>query len=580
MEVVEMLARGYATRRGRRGALIHHDSLNHKLRARKGSRLSAIVNGGAIPEVFDYRVLLEPEGHFLGTLNEDFAIESLPGDVFQLGNTSWRILRIGNGTVRVADAQGQPPSMPFWLGEAPARSEEMSVAVSQLRAAVDFELPGPDEPRKNMDLLPAVEFLKREYLLSQTAAEQIATYLAEGKRSLGTVPTMDTVALERFFDESGGMQLVLHAPFGGRINRAWGLALRKRFCRGFGFELQAAANEEAIVISLGQQHSFALSDVFDYLHPNSVKELLTQAILDQPMFESRWRWNASRSLMLERFQNGKPVPPQLLRMRAGDLLALTFPAAVACPETMPPGDLPIPMEHPLVRQTIEDCLTESTDVKGLIKVLEGLRDGSIERVAVDTAEPSAFARGILNSELYTFLDDAPLEERRTQAVLSRRTLDERQKDSIGALDPAAVQRVREEAWPEPESVEEMHDALLWMGFVADEEAAPWIDYLMALKSQGRVEQRDGRWFAVDGLTEPKKILLGRLEALGPVEESDPRIAMADKTSALLMELEHEGSIMRTRLEGRQVWCERRLLARIHRYTIDKLRSEIAPVNAS
>src|SRR5947207_599075 len=257
----------------------------------KGSRMSAITNGGAVPEVVDYRVVLEPEGHFIGTLNEDFAIESLPGDVFQLGNTSWRILRIGNGVVRVADAQGQPPSMPFWLGEAPARSDEMSAAVSRLRAAVDFELPGPDEPRKEGDLDGAIELLERDYRLSHSAAEQIAQYLAEAKRSLGVVPTVDTIALERFFDESGGMQLVLHAPFGSRVNRAWGSALRKKFCQGFNFELQAAATEEGIILSLGSQHSFPLEEVFRYLHPNTVHDTLEQALLQSPIFETRWRWS-------------------------------------------------------------------------------------------------------------------------------------------------------------------------------------------------------------------------------------------------------------------------------------------------
>src|SRR5206468_10481297 len=317
------------------------------------------------------------------------------------------------------------------------------------------------------------------------------------RRTLGTVPTQKRVVLERFFDESGGMQMVLHAPFGGRINRGWGLALRKRFCRGFGFELRAAANEEAIVISLGQQHSFPLEDVFNYLHPNSVEKVLTQAILDQPMFESRWRWNATRSLVLERFQGAKPVPPQILRMRAADLLAAAFPAAVACPENLPAGDLPIPMDHPLVRQTIDDCLHEATDIDGLKKILEGLRDGSIERVAVDVTEPSAFARGILNSELYTFLDDAPLEERRTQAVISRRALDDRSRDAIGALDPKAIERVRSEAWPQPESAEDVHDALLWMGFVTDDEATDWLPWLTQLSIQGRVVHKAGHWSAVD-----------------------------------------------------------------------------------
>ena len=327
----EMLARGYATRRGRRGALIHHDSLNHKLRARKGSRMSAIINGGAIPEVFDYRVLLEPEGHFIGTLNEDFAIESLPGDVFQLGNTSWRILRIGNGVVRVADAQGQPPSMPFWLGEAPARSDEMSVAVSQLRAAVDFELPGPDEPRKDGELEPRSSCWSATTACRARRPSRSRPTSAEAKRSLGVVPTADAIALERFFDESGGMQLVLHAPFGSRINRAWGLALRKKFCQGFNFELQAAATEEGIILSLGEPHSFPLEEVFRYLHPNTVRETLVQAVLQSPIFETRWRWSTTLALAVPRNRGGARVPNQLQRMYAEDLLQAVFPDAVGLP---------------------------------------------------------------------------------------------------------------------------------------------------------------------------------------------------------------------------------------------------------
>jgi ATP-dependent Lhr-like helicase len=547
---------------GRHG-LLHRDAIGGRIMARKRARITAITGGGAIADVADYQVRQEPEGTFIGTLNEDFAVESNVGDIFQLGNTSWRVLKVERGIMRVADAQGQPPTIPFWLGEGASRTAELSSAIGEVREEITDPLA-----------------LEEEINLPHEAAVQIAEYIDQGRQTLGTVPTQKRVVLERFFDESGGMQMVLHAPFGGRINRAWGLALRKRFCRGFGFELQAAANEEAIVISLGLQHSFRLDDVFNYLHPDSVQDVLTQAVLDQPMFESRWRWNATRSLVLERFQNGRPVPPQIMRMRAGDLLAQAFPAAVACPEGLPPGDLPVPMEHPLVRQTIDDCLSEATDVAGLINVLTKLRDGEIERVAVDTTTPSAFARGILSSELYTFLDDAPLEERRTQAVISRRSLDAKSLDGIGALDPAAVERVCDEAWPIPESAEEVHDALLWMGFVTDEEAVDWRDGLMTLASQQRVRNEAGRWFALDGITEPKRILFGRLEALGPVEETDPRIAMNGQTAALLMELEHEGAILRTRFEGKPMWCERRLLARIHRYTLEGLRREIQPVTAS
>jgi ATP-dependent Lhr-like helicase len=555
---------------GRRG-LLHRDGVGGRIMARKRARIPAITGGGAIPDIADYQVRQQPDDTFVGTLNEDFAVEANVGDIFQLGNTSWRILKVERGVVRVADAHGQPPSIPFWLGEGASRTAELSAEIADLR-----------------ERCGDAAALQNDLGLVPEAAMQITEYLADGRRVLGTVPTQKRVVLERFFDESGGMQLVLHAPFGGRINRAWGLALRKRFCRGFGFELQAAANEEAIVISLGVKHSFPLEDVFDYLHPNTVRKVLTQAVLDQPMFESRWRWNATRSLMIERFQNGKPVPPQIIRMRAADLLAASFPSAVACPENLPPGDLEIPMEHPLVRQTIDDCLSEATDIEGLISVLQGLRDGSIERVAVDTTEPSAFARGILNSELYTFLDDAPLEERRTQAVLNRRTIDPKTLDDLGALDPAAVERVREEAWPQPESSEDMHDALSWLGFVTDEEAAGWLPWLADLAVQNRVVHADGGWRAVDGPTDLKTILLGRLEGLGPVFEGDPRIvgvqalacsgSLKAELQQLLLELEKDGAILRTRLDGKTAWCERRLLARIHRSTVEKLRREIEPVS--
>jgi ATP-dependent Lhr-like helicase len=546
---------------GRRG-LLHRDGVGGRIMARKGARITAITGGGAIPDVADYQVRQQPDDTFVGTLNEDFAVEANVGDIFQLGNTSWRILKVERGVVRVADAQGQPPSIPFWLGEGASRTAELSAEIGDVR-----------------EQCGDAAVLQNDLGLSPEAAVQIAEYLAEGRRALGTVPTQRRVILERFFDESGGMQMVLHAPFGGRINRAWGLALRKRFCRGFGYELQAAANEEAIVISLGLKHSFPLADVFDYLHPNTVRKVLTQAVLDQPMFESRWRWNATRSLTLARFQNGKPVPPQILRMRAADLLAASFPAAVACPENLPPGDLEIPMDHPLVRQTIDDCLSEATDIEGLIQVLKGLHDGTIDRVAVDTTEPSAFARGILNSERYTFLDDAPLEERRTQAVLNRRTIDPQMLDDLGALDPAAVELVREQAWPQPESSEDVHDALSWLGFVTEAEAADWMPWLMDLAAQNRVIHADGRWSAVDGLTDAKAILLGRLEGLGPVFEDDPRIGIRGEEKTLLLELEKDGAILRTRLDGKTAWCERRLLARIHRSTLDRLRREIEPVSA-
>ena len=521
-------------------ALLHRDGVNGRLRATRRARIPALTAGGAIPDTGDYQVLLEPDGTHVGSLNEDFAIESQRGDVVQLGSHSWRILRIEPGVVRVADAESAPPTIPFWLGEAPGRTKELAALVSEVR----------EQGGTHQDLREFVE---------------------KGTRALGCVPTVGRIVIERFFDESGGMQLVVHAPFGGRINRAFGLALRKRFCTGFGFELQAAANEEAIVLSLGPQHSFPLDDVFNYLNSVTARDVLVQAVLAQPMFETRWRWNVTRALLVERTRGGRAVPLRFQRMRAQDQLAAAFPDVVACGETLPPGDIAVPMNHPLVRQTVEDCLHEAMDVDGLLDVLRGLEAGTIERVAVDTPEPSVFAGGILSAQPYTFLDDAPLEERRTQAVQRRRGgLDTRTLDAIGELDPDAVARVRDEAWPDPAHAEEVHEALLWMGHVTVEEAPAWQPWLDELRAEGRVRLEGDRWRAVDGPTDPKAILRGRLEALGPVFSDDP----------LLLELEGEGAILRVRLQGRQAWCDRRLLARIHRYTLDRLRREIEPVTAA
>ncbi|MFN7972168.1 MAG: DEAD/DEAH box helicase [Acidobacteriota bacterium] len=542
---------------GRR-ALLHRDGVNGRLHATRRARLVAITSGGAIPDTADYQVVLEPEGTPVGSVHEDFAIESNAGDIFQLGNTSWRILRVQPGIVRVADAQGQPPTLPFWVAEAPGRTFELSAAISWLRE----ECPE--------DVEEAVRWLAATTHVSEPAARQVAEYLAEGRTVLGAMPTQKRIVIERFFDESGGMQLVIHAPFGTRINRAWGLALRKRFCRSFGFELQAAANDEAIVLSLGVQHSFPIEEVFDYLAAPTARQVLVQALLASPMFETRFRWNASRALLLPRQNGGKRVPAPIQRMRATDLLAASFPQVVACGETLPPGDIPVPMDHPVVRQTVDDCLTEAMDVEGFLDVLRGLDDGTIARVAVDAPAPSAFAHGILNAAPYAFLDDAPLEERRTQAVLTRRALDARSADTIGELDPEAVRRVREEAWPSPENPEEVHEALMWMGYVTVDEGAPWQPWLGELQLAGRVVREGDRWLAVEASRNPVAMLRGRLEALGPIHSDDPDLRV----------LEAEGFVLRGRFDGRDGWCERRLLARIQRYTLERLRQEIQPVSAA
>ena len=611
--VVQMLAEGFTTRRGRRGAYVHYDGVNRRLRARRGARLAALTSGGAIPDIGDYRVILEPTETFVGTLNEDFAIESMPGDIFQLGNRSYLIQKIESGQVRVVDAQGQPPSIPFWLGEAPGRTPELSQEVSRLRRDVGGRL---------ADAREATAWLAGEIPgVPEPAARQMVEYLEASQKILGVIPTQETLVLERFFDEAGGMQLVLHAPFGSRVNRAWGLALRKRFCRSFNFELQAAATEDAIVLSLGPQHSFPLEDVFQYLKPETAEHLLVQAMLDAPMFGSRWRWNATRALAVLRARGGKKVPTPLQRMDAEDLVAAVFPDQLACPENLV-GDREIP-DHPLVQQTIADCLLEAMDFPGLKRVLEGMAAGQFTLVARDTTEPSPLAHEVINAKPYAFLDDAPLEERRTQAVITRRGLDVKTAEELGKLDQAAIDRVREEAWPDVSSADELHDALLVTGALTSAECgtrnAEWQGWFDELARAGRATTllREPRlWIAAErlpmleavfpgakcepALTVPERdrakawtredavreLARGRLEAVGPTTAADVAgslgVAVADVDFALGA-LEHEGFVLRGRFTpgvAELEWCERRLLARIHRYTLDRLRQEIEPVTAA
>lgn len=600
-QCVGMLAEGFSTRRGRRAALLHHDSINKMLRPRKSARLTALTSGGAIPDNADYKVMLEPEGHLVGTVNEDFAVESLQGDVFQLGNTSYRILRVERGTVRVEDAHGQPPSIPFWLGEAPGRSAELSAAVSALRREIDTRLAGPD-----VDGASAMQWLTRTVGLDQEAALQILQYLSAGRAALGCLPTLETIVFERFFDESGGMQLIIHSPFGSRVNRAWGLSLRKRFCRTFNFELQAAATEDHIVLSLTHAHSFELAEAARYLHSNTVRPLLVQALCAAPMFEVRWRWDAGISLALPRFRGGKKIPPQIARMNAEDLLASVFPDQVACAENLS-GEIEIP-DHPLVRQTIRDCLEDAMDIDRFEEVLRRLESGDIRVVACDLTEPSPLALEALNARPYAFLDDAPLEERRTQAVMSRRWLDPASAADIGKLDPEAIARVRTEAWPDAATPDELHDALSWLTFLTEEERQrnpAWPLLLDELALQGRVARlsvehthlwvaTERRWLFEPGPISDESlvsIVRGRLEGLGPVTAAAMAQSLAAPKSRIhiaLAALEVEGFVMRGRFgadagqdlrSAEEQWCERRLLARVHRYTVKRLRAEIEPVQA-
>jgi ATP-dependent helicase Lhr and Lhr-like helicase len=638
--MVGMLAHGFSTRRGRRGALIHHDAVNHMLRGRRGARLTALTSGGAIPDTADYQVLLEPESQIIGSVNEDWAVESMAGDVFQLGNAAYRILRVERGTVRVEDAQGMMPNIPFWLGEAPGRTDELSQSVSRLRAEIAARLPTDPESKWT------TRWLVDEVGIAEPAAEQLVEYLASAHAALGMLPTQNTLIFERFFDETGGMQLVIHSPYGSRINRAWGLALRKRICRKFNFELQAAATEDNIVLSLTRAHSFDLGEVRHYLHSASIRSVLTQALLDAPMFVTRWRWVAGISLALPRFRGGKRVPPQLARMDAEDLIAAVFPDQLACAENLV-GEREIP-DHPLIRQTITDCLVDAMDIGGLTQILTRLEAGEITVLTRDLTEPSPLALEVLSARPYAYLDDAPLEERRTQAVMSRRWLAPEAAADIGRLDPEAIARVRGEAWPDPTNADELHDALAWLGFLSREEAetqSNWKDWfaqlardkqatrltiphppLVPLAEAGVERPLDSRfhgnderwatfWVAAERLpqflvlwpaakldpviTAPDEyardwscegalteILRGRLEGLGPTTTDELAVPLGlgpQDIAAGLAALEAEGFALRGRFTGTagaEEWCERRLLARIHRYTVGRLRAEIQPVSAA
>ena len=654
--IVEMLSEGIAARRGRYGTYLHRDQVNGRLRGRRGARLAAITSGGAIPETALYNVVAEPEGPMVGTLDEDFAVESLAGDVVLLGNTSWRIRRIEGktGRVIVEDAHGAPPGVPFWLGEAPARTQELSNHIAELRQEISDRLPNvspvgfsPTQPV----VAETISWLKEECGLDDAGAEQIVEYILQGRAVLGAVPTQQTVIAERFFDEGGGMQLVIHAPFGGRINKAWGLALRKRFCRSFNFELQAAATDNGLNIALAEQHSFPLADVFQFLQPETVQPILEQAALASPIFGTRWRWDATRALALLRFQGGKKIPPQIQRMRSDDLLASVFPDVAACQENIQ-GDIQIP-DHPLVKEVMKDVLTEAMDLDGLKDVLRGMSEGRIRCVAVDTPVPSQFSHEILNANPYAYLDDAPLEERRARAVEMRRILPESVLQEVGKLDPAAIAQVREEAWPDIRDRDELQDVLQtfvalpedWepsraaLGIAGSEipgTDSPWRPFFEQLVNEGRatvavvegqmpstpavhrhywVAAERARSFAIlfpdakfqTALADVESAAPSRDEALlslvtgwmahiGPTTSSQLAKLLglsAAEVERALLRLEASGAILRgkftdaasrTEAPALQVqdheWCDRRLLARIHRLTLGTLRKQIEPVTAA
>ena len=575
-EVVAMLSEGIATSRGRSGALLHRDQVNGRIKGRRGARLAAITSGGAIPENANYNVIAEPDGKTVGTLDEDFAVESLAGDVFLLGTHSWRIKRVEPGRVRVEDAHGAAPSIPFWLGEAPGRSRELSAEVALIRERI------------NSDSSAAPEFLVEQCGLDGAGAKQAAAYVRTGVLELGALPSQAAIVAERFFDEAGGMQLIVHAPFGSRITRAWGLALRKRFCRTFNFELQAAATDNGFVLSLGEQHSFPLELVFEFLKATTVEDVLKQALLDAPMFGARWRWNATRALAILRFRGGTRVPAPIQRMRADDLLAAVFPDQVACAENLA-GPICIP-DHPLVNETIDNCLHEAMDCGGLQQVLAGMESGRIRTIAIDTAHASQFSHEILNANPYAFLDDAPLEERRTRAVQLRQTLGTDVTGGIGALDPAAIDQVSAEAWPEPRDADELHDALLTL--ITLPPVAEWQAFFDELSATGRVSviRRGGSefWVATERASaagDSQAVVRGWMESVGPVTTGELANRLkfpSESIQSELLRLESQGQVLQGHFRnthGEIEWVNRRILARIHRMTLGRLRREIEPVTA-
>ncbi len=658
-DVVRMLAEGFSTRRGARSGYLHRDAVHGKIKGRRNARLTALTSGGTIPDTADYAVVVEPEAITVGSVHEDFAIESMAGDVFQLGNASYRILRVERSKLRVENAHGLPPSIPFWIAEAPGRSDELSIGVSRLREEIEARLTGQSTPLAtssaamslcelgaslasegvsadgNETIAAACRWLVDEVGINAIAAHQLVEYLASVRNALGVLPTRKQIVMERFFDESGGTQLIIHSPFGSRINKAWGLALRKRFCRSFNFELQAAATEDAIILSLSTSHSFPLIEVSRYLHSASAQDILIQALLDAPLFGVRWRWAATTALALPRFAGGQKTAPQLQRMKSEDLLATVFPDQVACLENIV-GERQIP-DHPLVTQTLKDCLHEAMDVDGWLDVLRGLESGAIGILARDLPAPSPLAAEILGARPYAFLDDAPLEERRTQAVQMRRWSDPESSDDLGALDSSAIETVREEAWPDPRDSDEMHDVLMSIGFVSADEVAKqpqWADWLERLAGQQRATQlfvekcsSHGAsqpspesafvtlWFAAEKLPQIRIIhptavmrpaieapveyaaiewtredalvdlLRARMTALGPATVArlaESIVIAAAEIEQSLVTLETQGFVMRGRFSpgaGVEEWCERHLLARIHRYTLKRLRREIEPVEA-
>jgi ATP-dependent Lhr-like helicase len=623
-DLVKLLSEGIESSRGRYGAYLLRDGVHGRLHPRRGSRSIAISNSGAIPDTALFNVILQPEGIQIATLDEHFAVDSGPGDVVLLGNSSWRIQRVeAAGRVLVEDAHGAPPTLPFWFGEAPQRTAVLCDGVSDLREEIAARTanvtPSGVSPH-HPEVDACIAWLMDASGICASAARQLIAYIVAGRAVLGAVPSKNTIIAERFFDEGGGMQLILHAPFGGRVNKAWGLALRKRFCRGFNFELQAAATDNGINICLAEQHSFPLSDVFQFLTENTAKELLEQAAIASPIFKMRWRWAANRSLQLLRMAKGKRVAPQIQRTRSEDLLASVFPQAAACFETIV-GDIQIP-DHPLVNEVMQDVLQEAMDLEGLNQVLRGIASGSIRCLAIDTPVPSQFAHELINANPYAFLDDAGLEERRTRAVSLRRALPDSVADGAGRLDQAAIDTVRGEIWPDLRDEHELHDllhslvasplAFIESAQAEGRDAQHWPHFFERLEQTGRASTLHLNgipcWAATERLAHVASLSLdipaqatasvtqeaalkqcaqGWLQILGPTTaRAFAELLGLDPGTVFqaFLAMEMQGLLIRGAFERPPAqedhaieWCERRILQRIHRLTLATARKLVEPV---
>lgn len=347
----------------------------------------SLMNAGTIPEWFDYEVLDLSTRQVIGRLDEEFAFESTPGQVIQLGGSTWKILAIATGRVEVEPADNLAPNLPFWFGDGAGRSSDLSLQVMQLCRWVEQG--------------------------QAVGCSSLQDYLSTSLAVLGRLPGPDCIVLERFFDPGGDQHLVIHTLAGARTNRAWGLALRKRFCRQFNFELQAAATDDGLLISLGAVHSFDLPEVMGYLRSSNARDVLVQALLDTPIFQTRFRWCANIALAIKRRELRGPVPPQIQRSQTENLIARIFPDQLACLENLS-GTRRIP-DHPLVAQALADCLNDYMDVNQLERMLTGIESGRIGVHAIDTDKPSPLAEALIHAPRHSFLDPAAAEERRTRS---------------------------------------------------------------------------------------------------------------------------------------------------------------------